>query len=708
VFRPRLLVYGMQGMGQQYLGGALLSKFEGLHVQSFDLASLMEDSTMSPEATVVRLFKEVRRHKPSVIYIPNVDVWYQTVGPAVIKTFTTLLRSIPPNDPILLLGVLETATSHEKLDPSMLRDLFGFSQKNMFKLKRPDAAARSEYFNNVIGYIRMSPKELPTGENRKKRQLEELEVAPEPKSLPPTKEDTKRQEKRDRMVLNQVKIWLQPIMDMIKQRYKMFRHSPIDEKDYQYLIDEMASGVLTTDIPEEQQQEQALYRPYEIAYDNKGVRGLKQVATGLFFYNVNSVLIEERLVNGRYIRFKDFLDEIKRLEKDAAKLQDFGDTYMHRYLKAAELKVNVEVDVANLETQHPEIHEATLDIHERKRQKELKAQSENPGGSGAQGAVPTVTVPTSGSSSGQPSAGLVADSALAGPLPPGSPSGRRNSQASAGGSPDNSHGQSNGSTFPSRPDEDVQMSGTDPPYTPSAAAHNHPRPSQEGPHTQINKNFRPSDYHNSASTTSSGQKTSDRSSGAHHPDLASMFTPGGSQLPDTQSDPFSQSNASSQAPQLGGTQHGGSDNSQNQAPPRTGNLASILNEPNGSPSNGVHHTTTATTVRDNEVFTQPLPPLVLNEELIVRFHQELVHRTSGLSVEQLEQVNAAIMDAVWQSRGSWNRTTVLVGVQQAFNETISDIEMMQRILPHSQEDDENEGNATQFSAAAGPVFTQAR
>ena len=45
VFRPRLLIRGVQGMGQQYLGAALLSKLEGLHVQNFDLATLMKDST---------------------------------------------------------------------------------------------------------------------------------------------------------------------------------------------------------------------------------------------------------------------------------------------------------------------------------------------------------------------------------------------------------------------------------------------------------------------------------------------------------------------------------------------------------------------------------------------------------------------------------------------------------------------------------------
>lgn len=39
-YRPRLLIQGIQGMGQQYLGGALLHKFERLHVQPFDLSAL--------------------------------------------------------------------------------------------------------------------------------------------------------------------------------------------------------------------------------------------------------------------------------------------------------------------------------------------------------------------------------------------------------------------------------------------------------------------------------------------------------------------------------------------------------------------------------------------------------------------------------------------------------------------------------------------
>ena len=89
----------------------------------------------SPEAGVVQFFTEVKRHKPSVIYIPNVDIWFATVGEAVISTFLGLLRSLPPTDPVLLLGVLE---SHEEnVDPQMVRSLFGFSKRNQFDLPKP-------------------------------------------------------------------------------------------------------------------------------------------------------------------------------------------------------------------------------------------------------------------------------------------------------------------------------------------------------------------------------------------------------------------------------------------------------------------------------------------------------------------------------------------------------------------------------------------
>jgi ATPase family AAA domain-containing protein 2 len=88
----------------------------------------------SAETAIVQLFAEVKRHKPSVIYLPGIDTWYHTLSEAVITTFLGLLRAIPPTDPVLVLGITDTDPEHVSRD--MLRDMFGFSKKNRFEIKR--------------------------------------------------------------------------------------------------------------------------------------------------------------------------------------------------------------------------------------------------------------------------------------------------------------------------------------------------------------------------------------------------------------------------------------------------------------------------------------------------------------------------------------------------------------------------------------------
>jgi len=45
VYRPRVVLHGSIGMGQGYVGAAVLHHLEGYHVQSLELGTLMSDST---------------------------------------------------------------------------------------------------------------------------------------------------------------------------------------------------------------------------------------------------------------------------------------------------------------------------------------------------------------------------------------------------------------------------------------------------------------------------------------------------------------------------------------------------------------------------------------------------------------------------------------------------------------------------------------
>jgi ATPase family AAA domain-containing protein 2 len=135
-------------MGQQYLGAAILHHLEKTHVQSFDLATLMGDSARTPESALVQLFVEVKRHKPSVIYIPNMDLWFRTISEAARETFITLIRGITPSDPILLLGLVESSLS--QVDPD-LRSMFGYSLQNRVEVGSPPHVLLLAFDSNGIG-----------------------------------------------------------------------------------------------------------------------------------------------------------------------------------------------------------------------------------------------------------------------------------------------------------------------------------------------------------------------------------------------------------------------------------------------------------------------------------------------------------------------------------------------------------------------------
>lgn len=268
----------------------------------------------------------------------------------------------------MLLGILECDLDH--VDGRMISTLFGFSKRNQFEIQRPPKSARLEYFQGIADYLVLSPTVFPEPMNRKKRRLELLPpVPPEPaKPLAVlSKQELKAQKKRDRHLLNLLKLRIQPIMDQIRMKSKKFRTGVIDESQYRYLHDEEDPSMVSSDLPHGE-RDRDHFRPYEKGKDDHGEPGLIEVSTGKFFYNMEIVTIEKRLSNGYYKRPKDYLSDIKKLTKDAKAIGD-----QDRLLKANELQANVEVDMGFIEAAEPALV-AELEqvyVREMRREKEL-------------------------------------------------------------------------------------------------------------------------------------------------------------------------------------------------------------------------------------------------------------------------------------------------------------------------------------------------
>lgn len=66
--------------------------------------------------------------------------------------------------------------------------------------------------------------------------------------------------------------------------------------------------------------------------------------------------------------------------------------------------------------------------------------------------------------------------------------------------------------------------------------------------------------------------------------------------------------------------------------------------------------------------------LAIDHDFVTRLHDDVCDRTTGCSVEQLEQVNSVLMDTVWRTRYEWNRSRVAICVAETFNRVLEDME----------------------------------
>ncbi|TGJ87767.1 hypothetical protein E0Z10_g1021 [Xylaria hypoxylon] len=688
-FRPRLLVHGMQGMGQSYISAAILHYFEGVHVQNFDLATIIGDSR-PPEQVLTGLFTEVKRQKPSVIFIPNVDAWYNTLSVPALTSFLGMLRSLHPTDPVMILGTSETEIG--ELNPDLRRNLFGFSKLNTIEIVRPVKENREEYFARIIAHIRRMPKDFPDPLNRKKRQLEELPIAPPPPAKKLTKEEIRNEDVRYRQALNLMKVHLQPIMDQISKKYQKFRHPVILESQYQYLLDEADPNYVRADVVD------APPRPYELAEDSDGYPGLRETTTNKFFYNLDVNIIETRLANGYYWRPYEFLKDVRALKTDAESIGDRA-----RWLKASELLANVEVDVLDVDEKlrNTGIHwERLYETHKKRREeREERARKKK--------AMQSVldAAHSSASNGGDPLQNgshptslhtTTAQFQVIGDLPNGSV------EATA------SNAATNGTSVPSRSaDEDVRMgdadthSGRPSPMQPPSQLRRMPPRSLDtsvmatpGRTTQISQvsavqslppGVSPSALVNDASTT----RTSDPSNRSSN--VSTQVTNGElgpETMPDTLPYPGASQITSSdeQWPhsQAAGMLQGYlpqprfSQGSQNQASPTAAksslapSMANLLND--ASPDEG----------SQSQPQSQKIQQVELSDGSADHLLAELTKRTSGCTIEQLEQINRDLMSKLWETRGEHNRMKVFNLITRVFNETMHDILEMQKIFQSSQ------------------------
>ncbi|MBA0764609.1 hypothetical protein Gotri_013940, partial [Gossypium trilobum] len=184
VYRPRLLLCGGDGSGLDHLGPAILHELEKFPVHSLGLPSLLSDpSAKTSEEAVVHIFSEARRTTPSILYIPQFNLWWDNAYEQLRAVLLTLLEELPSDLPILLLGTSSSSLAELDGNPYSV-----FPQRSVYQLDKPSIEDRSLFFDGLIEAALSVLLEAMTKKSKEPKSLPELPKVPKVASGPKVSE----------------------------------------------------------------------------------------------------------------------------------------------------------------------------------------------------------------------------------------------------------------------------------------------------------------------------------------------------------------------------------------------------------------------------------------------------------------------------------------------------------------------------------------
>uniref|UniRef100_A0A3Q2TQ55 ATPase family AAA domain-containing protein 2 n=1 Tax=Fundulus heteroclitus TaxID=8078 RepID=A0A3Q2TQ55_FUNHE len=223
-YRPRLLLAGAPGSGQSsHLAPAVLHHLDKLPVHRLDLPTLYSVSAKTPEESCAQVFREARRSVPSVVYMPHISEWWDTVSDTVKSTFLTLLHDVPSFSPVLILATAET--HYAKLSEEV-RSIFQRTYGEVVLLCPPGELEKRNFFSDLLLVQAARPPPRPRNAERCE---EVLAVADTPAPRVLSAEEKRRLAEQEENTLRELRLFLRDVTKRLAtdKRFSIFS-KPVD------------------------------------------------------------------------------------------------------------------------------------------------------------------------------------------------------------------------------------------------------------------------------------------------------------------------------------------------------------------------------------------------------------------------------------------------------------------------------------------------
>ncbi|KDO47316.1 hypothetical protein CISIN_1g000973mg [Citrus sinensis] len=227
VYRPRLLLCGSEGTGVDHLGPAILHELEKFPVHSLGLPALLSDpSAKTPEEALVHIFGEARRTTPSILYIPQFNLWWENAHEQLRAVLLTLLEELPSHLPILLLGSSSVPLAEVEGDPSTV-----FPLRSVYQVEKPSTEDRSLFLGRLIEAAVSVVLEGRSKKPQESVSLPELPKVPTVESGPKASE-LKAKVEAEQHALRRLRMCLRDVCNrmLYDKRFSAF-HYPVTDED---------------------------------------------------------------------------------------------------------------------------------------------------------------------------------------------------------------------------------------------------------------------------------------------------------------------------------------------------------------------------------------------------------------------------------------------------------------------------------------------
>eukprot|EP00912_Choanoflagellata_sp_UC4_P000660 UC4_evm1s412 len=237
--RPALILLGEPGMGlSTQLAPAILHQLEKYPHFVLSIGGLYNDPGFrNPEQVCVNIIKEASRSTPSVLFIPQINIWREVVGEHMISIFRTELMALPSHSEMLVLATYESDKDLENF--VNVRDLF-YGPVTTIRVVKPSQEQREAYFCEFRAHFSVDPLSCTNpmasprrGRIRTRRQTqlndyEDLPDASDDQQIRPgyglSEEEKKALLQREEATIRKLRMYLRNVLEslMREKKFKKF------------------------------------------------------------------------------------------------------------------------------------------------------------------------------------------------------------------------------------------------------------------------------------------------------------------------------------------------------------------------------------------------------------------------------------------------------------------------------------------------------